>query len=156
MKKAFIEAVKDVVENEIFNIPAGISDIRVKTCIISHGSDWKKGKLTPGKVYGTAIGIYTTFDETVCPIEKEFELLMSTIVEYFNYEHVVQDRHGYWSIVVASSGEEAIRLSSNLSSEASLEYATTKYVGKNIPYKNVERNNCKIAMGFGVEECYLQ
>ena len=70
-------------------------------------------------------------------------------------EHIISDRYGYWESIDADSQEDAIRNSSNLDTEANLDYATTYYIGDSseISDAEIERHNCSVAMDIGGNDC---
>lgn len=67
-------------------------------------------------------------------------------------EIIISDRYGYWEGIAANSPEAAIRISSNLSPEASLEYASTKFVayGDELTDGEIEMHNENIRFMLGL------
>ena len=66
--------------------------------------------------------------------------------------YVIRDRYGYWVNIEANSPDDAVRRGSNLSKDASLEYASCSYVGQ-VSQEEVDVHNCETAYDIAGMRC---
>lgn len=63
------------------------------------------------------------------------------------FDHVISDQWGYWSVVRGRDWQDAVRAASNLSETASLEHASASYLGPFgvVTQRDIDIHNCRHA-----------